>query len=798
MIKHYILIARRHLVKNRLLSFINISGLSLGITACLLMVSYVTHEMTFDKFITHADRVFLMCVRAKVGVDSLDIPYMNYSSGPVITQADPRVESFQRTFTPYSAVTIADPLRVEMKFREKNVLFADSSFFRFFPFKLRSGNVSTALSEPLTMVISRKAAYKYFGDADPIGKTLQYDNKYLFQITGVAEEPPSNSSIRFDFVASMESLRTMKATHSMNAPSRQIGYGEFATWLLLRNGQDKQAVQTVIQQVYEQDREPSSPVDRYYLTGLKDYHFNNKFHDTSNSQYLMVFSLVAILVLLLALVNYMSLATADSSIRSKEIGVRKIAGASAPAIRVQFYVESALYSLIAFSTALLIVLIFGGKIFSMMGLTIDFEFLLSPFLLSLFVLLFIFTTLIAGFYPSLVLSKLNPQAILGGSGVFRNNSALVREFFTVFQFSLAVALIIFCLTVNSQVHFFRHMSTGVARQNVIMIPMDDSSVNHFGAFSREISAIPGVKHTAIARYPLYGGIDRFPASAINSEPIQLSVILVDQHFIPLLELQWKQRPADPFYYRQAKRILLNEAAAKRFKFQQDAIGQNLQVFGDTYLKVSGVLNDFVFTNLKSAIEPLGLIVKGDSSFSWAKGGDACLFIKAEKGTNLPKLLSAVKTTYAKYNNTTPFSFEFLDDVFDSQYKAEQRLEKVLNICTILIIFIASMGLFGLMYFNVNRKLKEISVRKVLGANRVTIVVLMCRKLFAIIGLSILIGSPIAWYIADSWLQDFPYHVQVGWEIFMVTILGTLLISFITILMQVMRAVNASPVKNLKN
>jgi putative ABC transport system permease protein len=414
------------------------------------------------------------------------------------------------------------------------------------------------------------------------------------------------------------------------------------------------------------------------------------------------------------------------------------------------------------------------------------------------VLLFLVTTVIAGFYPSLVLSGLDPQAILGGRGFFKHNSATVREVFTVLQFSLAVTLIVYCLTVNSQVHFFRHSDTGVARDNVIMIPVDDSVFRHFGTFRNELAALPGVRQTAVARYPLYGETDMLPVSANHSATSSMNMISIDQNFIPLLGLRWRQQPADHFFFMKSKVMVINESAVSKFGFPPDATGQSVLIGGTSLYTIAGVLNDFVFTTLKSKIEPLGLLVQNDSSFYWASGGDARLFIKVAAGAHMPELLASVRTIYAKYNNTTPFSFEFLDEVFNSRYKAEERLEMILNMCTPIVIFIACLGLFGLTYFNVNRKLKEISIRKVLGAERGSIVLLMCRNFLVIIGLSVALACPVAWYAAHAWLQNFPYHVEPGWRIFAATILGVLLISFVTILTQVLKAANANPVRNLNN
>lgn len=798
MIKHYFLIARRHLLRNKLMTFINISGLSLGVAACLMMLSYVAHELTFDNFHAHGDRIALMGVRAKLGPDTADLPEMSYSTAPIVAKSDPRVQSFLRTYIPFSAITLADPRQPEVKYKEQRILFADSNFFSFFSFKLRAGDPNTVLNAPLTMVITRRAARKYFGDEDPVGRTLQYDSS-LFRITGVAEDIPSNSSIQFDFVVSVESLGRMRLRDGPNIGSgaNNIGFGEFHTWLLLRDRGDKTGVERVIQEVYQRLKDPARHIDHYYLVALKDYHFNHHFNDTGNSRYLLIFSLVAAVVLLLALVNYMSLATADATVRGKEIAVRKIIGAGAPAIRSQFYIESALYSLIAFLLAFVILVCFGRMAFSALNLNIDLGFIFSPLLLGLFLLLFLVTTILAGFYPSLVLSALEPQAILGGRGFFRHSSSTVRQVFTVLQFTMTVTLIIFCVTVNSQVHFFRSTDTGVARDNVVMIPVDDSVFKHFATFRNEIAALPGVSRTAVARYALYGGYDLMGVTANGPAMTPLHTIAVDENYIPLLGLRWKQHPVDSFFYEKGGGVILNEAAVGQLGFPPDAAGQSIKVMGTDRSEVFGVLKDFVFTTIKSKIEPLGLFVRNDSNYYWAAGGDARLFVRMQPGAHIPDVLASIKTIYKHYNNN-PFTFEFLDEVFDSRYKAEARLEMILNMCTPVIIFIACLGLFGLMYFNVNRKLKEISIRKVLGAERSSIVTLMCRNFFATIGLAVVIACPIAWYIAHAWLQNFPYHIEGGWLIYSGTILGTLLIAGVTVLLQVVKAANTNPVRNLSN
>ncbi|HXO74683.1 MAG TPA: ABC transporter permease, partial [Puia sp.] len=500
--------------------------LAIGIAASLMIMLYVLHERSYDRFHANARQIYSVFWIFKMGNSSVSLNGVNYVTGPAVKKADPRVANYMRVYKSYAKVNLQAQGQMGARFSEdRNFLFADSHFFDFFSFRLVRGEPGSVLSRPFTVVLSQRAAKKYFGEGDPVGKIIRYNGEYDLEVTGIAANAPSNSSITFDFVASVSSVESMKDLAWTVTPTRVQG-GSFMTWLQLK---DHTASAEVERTLGELSRDPGSkePGDDFRLIALPDLHLDMNFGDFPNAQYLGIFPLVAGLILLLALVNYMSLATARAATRAKEVGVRKVMGAGRIWIAGQFYTESALYAVLSFIVGLGLFFWFRGPFLNLLQLQIDDAFLLNPRVLLSFAALLLLVILAAGSYPSLVLSRFNPVTVLYGRLSRSRGGERVRKAFTVFQFTISMSLIICSLVIGKQMYHLRHVDTGVNRDNVVMIPFNKTML-HYEAFKHAVGTIPGIRGVATAQFPMYEGYNAYSASLPGSNrTIGLSAISVD-------------------------------------------------------------------------------------------------------------------------------------------------------------------------------------------------------------------------------------------------------------------------------
>ncbi|SDD21454.1 putative ABC transport system permease protein [Mucilaginibacter pineti] len=798
MIKNYIKIAWRYLQRHKLYSFINISGLAVGLAVCMLIMLYVAHELSFDSFHKNGKRIYALSETLSFGGNSVNCPSSSYVTGPQILQNDAKVEAYMRMYHPQNDAIVESVNMPGTKFGESKLQFADAGFFNFFTFKLSSGNAADVLSKPFSVVLSKAAAGKYFGNSNPVGKTLKIKTDsiaYTYQVTGIAENAPSNSTIDFDFLASASSLAAMpKSKAEMNRPG--IGNGNFKTYLLLKQPADSAHLSRSMKQLLITQSQAFAD-QKIILTGLTDMHFKLNFGDSANIKYLKIFPLVAGLILLLALVNYMSLSTARSTLRSKEIGVRKVSGASRKSIASQFYVESALFAVLSFVLAYCICYFFKNAFLNVLQLKIDSSFLYNPVIIAAMLALLTLTILIAGSYPSIVLSAFNPVATLKGKTSRQTGGIAVRKVFTVLQFAISVALIICGIIIDRQLYYFRHTDTGLSRDNVVMVPIGKNFGKHYLSFKNDVQSISGISNVGTANYPMYKGYGMFSVEPKNKKDPQLSLraLTADADLVKTLDIQWKNKPATTIGV--AKKIILNEAAVTKLNLSPvNAVGSYVD-FGFDKFEVVGIMKDFAYSSLQSEIEPLGLFIIDNKIADWGTAG-GCLFARIQPHTNVPSTIAAIQNLYKKYDQETPFNYIFMDDAFNAQYKAEDRLASIFGYFTIVTIFLASMGLFGLAAFTIEQRTKEIGIRKILGAGISSITKTLSADFLKLVLIAILIASPIAWWLMNSWLQGFAYRIHVQWWMFALAGGLAIFIAFITVSYQALRAAIANPVNSLRN
>ncbi|HVU55164.1 MAG TPA: ABC transporter permease [Puia sp.] len=797
MLKSYLTVAWRNLVRHRLYSFINIGGLSIGIGACLLILLFVVHEHSYDSFHQDADRIYSMYCKIKMGGDTVQFNGMSLNTAPLLQRSAPSVAGALRIYSSLEKKPVANPLSLEKKFGESRFIFSDSNFFRFFSFHLLRGHPDQVLTRPFTVVITKEMAEKYFGKEDPIGRSLRYDSAYTFEVTGIVDRIPSNSSVNFDFVASLSSRTRMTASTGEDNEG-DILFGNYATWFRLRPGASAGNVETTLNSLVRQSPFYKDMPFRIITYPLLGSHLGTNFSDGEGSRYLSVFPLVAGLILLLALINYMNLATARAALRSKEVGVRKANGASRSLLAGQFYIESALYALIAFALGAILFRIAQPYFYRIIGLTIDTSFIYQPRMLAIFAGLLLITILVAGAYPSLILSSFNPVIVLYGKLSRQTGGARLRKVLTVVQFFVSVVLIISSIVIGKQLYFFRHTDTGVRRDNVLTITLSRNMSDHYRDFERELAQIPGISGVAAARYALYKGYNLFNVTTEQQiMPISINGLEVEPSYFSVLGIQWKIKPYGSILSRD-KKIVLNETAVDKLHLPADPMGHTVRVGNDAVYTVAGVIRNFNYSSLHDKINGLCLFLHQDSLMMNDDMQHGVLIVKIAKGTNIPTAIDAIKHAYEARDISTPFEFEFVDDAFNAGYQAEDRLAGILDVFTILTILIACLGLFGLAAFSASRRSKEISIRKTLGAGVNNIIFMLTKDFIKLVLISILLAIPVAWYLLHRWLEDFAYKISIGWTVFFLAASGAVLLALLTVGMEAVRAAMTNPVKGLRS
>lgn len=789
---NYIKLAWRNLVKRKLYSFINIGGLAAGLCACMLIMLYVAHELSYDRFHKDSDRIYSLMEKIRLDKDTMQIERFNAATALSIRQQNAAVESYLRMGNqPGESIIIQNVANPDIKSEEPDTWFADANYFSFFSFPLLSGHKEEVLKQPFTAVVSATVARKYFGSTDVIGKPLRYNGKYIFQVSGVMADAPSNSSIRADILLSYSSMAGIASFRNAMAEERGFAGMFFKVFLKLDDPAHAAAVSRNIDRLIAARLDQGSAV----LTPMNRIHID--FNPGFNLRYLKLFPLVAALILLMALINYMSLSTARATVRAREIGVRKSLGADHRSIARQFYAESALYAFLAFCLALLLCQLLRPWFFNLLELRVDVNFLYHPLVLLIYAALLLVTILAAGSYPSFVLSRYNPVTILSGKMSRVSGGASVRKVLTVVQFGTAAVLIICSIVINRQLYFFRHAATGINKENVVMLPFHGSMGNHYQAYRQQVAALNGVQQTATARYPLYGGYDMwFVMGENNRPPMALSMLSMDRSLFALTGLQWKIPPADMTQLGMPGKMVLNESAVESFGFTGSPVGKYVKL-GDKEVEVIGVVKNFHYKSLHSAITPLGINVEEDNTALWGANSPGCLFVKVAPKQNMPALIAEIKKIYAGYDLQEPFSYTFLDDAFGRLYTAEDHLAGIFGWFTLLTVLISALGLLGLAAFSAEQRTREIGVRKILGASVVQITALLSKEFIRLVIIALVIALPVAWYLMQQWLQQFAYRIHLQPWMFVLSALIAALTALLANGAQTLKAAVRNPVNALK-
>jgi len=792
MIKNYFKVALRNLLRNRVFSFINIMGLAVGMTACFLIFQYVRFESGYDSFHTKADRIYRVVGDIKTPTETIHTGLTVTPVAPNLKKDFPEVEDAVRLGRDGILVH-----RGDVKFQEKNTVFADSSFFNIFDFPLLAGDKHTALTEPMSIVLSRTAAKKYFGNANPIGQKVQITGAALnATITGIMKDIPENSQIQADMLVSMSSW---KPVYGYPLQDSEWTNHNYYTYILLQPHTDARAFEKKLPGFMkrhhgaEADRlqmwETLSlePLRDVYLKSTRDGFVQGNIHNV------YIFSIVAAFILIIACINFINLTTARSAIRAKEVGVRKVVGAARTQLAGQFIGESVIICWMAFVLTLILSSLtlplfnqLAGKVISP-GLFSRGSDILGLFLLSTLI------GIVAGIYPSLVLSAFRPVSVLKGRFATTTQGLLLRKGLVVFQFTISIVLIVGTIIVNSQLQYMRNKDLGFSKdQEMVIFTNYDKNKD---IFKQSLSSIPGVLSTCYSSDVPGGGHNSAYSKVENKkgemQQTNLDGFFVDFNFIPQYGLKVvagrafsKDFPTDS-----TQAMMINESAVKMLGYTspQEAIGRKFSQWGRTGT-IIGVIKNFNYTSLRNSIQPFTLRIE--------PGGFGTISIKVATA-NLPATIKAIESSWNHAIPNRPFEYAFLDDKFNHQYDTDSRFGGLFLNFAILAIIISCMGVLGLASYSTFQRTKEIGVRKVLGASVSNIVRLLSIDFIRLVLLAFLIASPIGWWVMHNWLQGFAYSTPITWRVFALAGGLALLIVFATISYQAIKAAVANPVKSLR-
>lgn len=788
MIKNYFKIAWRNLLQNKTFSLINIFGLALGMTCSLLITLWLKDELNRNRFHANDKRIFRVMENQYY---SGDISTFESSPGILaenIVKDVPEIEmASQVLWEEQPLFTVGDV------FDKEKGRYVQKDFLRMFSFKLLKGDPATALARPDAVVISKNLADKYFKGQDPVGKMIKVDNKENVMVTGVLDAIPELSALKFDFLMSYDIWQ------KRNDWSKEWDNNGPRCIVMLKENTSVDKVNAKIKN-YIKTKKKDSNVELFLQNYGESYLYSNWDNGKQAGgriEYVRIFSVVAIVILLIACINFMNLATARSLRRAREIGVRKVIGAGKRQLVAQFIGESMFVSFLAVLVSLLIVALILPSFNELTDKHLSIDFADPAFLLTLLGLMII-TGVVSGSYPALFMSTLKPIVVLKGILKFKAGATYFRKGLVVFQFALSIVLILGMIVVYRQINYIHNKNLGFAKEDLIYMPLEGELGKNFMTFKNELLNQPGIKGVTSAQSdPLEVGSStqgvRWPGKD-TTKLILFSNNPITYDYIKTMGIELiAGRDFDPSYGLDTNNYLINEAAAKKIGYK-DPVGKELTMWGDKGT-IIGLMKDYHHNSLHVPIEPLILRLFKQS---WARdnGYWGNVLVRTEKGKT-KEAIASLEKTFKQFNPGFPFRYFFTDDEIMKNYKAEYTISKLSKYFAFLAIFISCLGLFGLVMFTAEQKTKEIGIRKVLGASVPGIIGMLSKDFLILVLIASALAFPVAWWMMNKWLQDFEYRISIGWWVFVVAGVTAMLIALLTISFQSIKAAIANPVKSLR-
>lgn len=798
MIRNYLIITLRNLLRQKGYSIINILGLAIGLAAFILIVLFVNNELSYDKFHDKSDRIYRVSVEGIIAGDALN----------VAVSAAPTGEAMMRDIPEIINVTRIDEFAqsIHFSYNDKNfyqegMLFVDSTFFDVFSFKLLRGNPSKALVNPYSLVLTEGLAEKYFGDEDPMGKAIRLNDKTNFNVTGIVADPPKNSHFHFEVLSSFTTqLKT-------NGEQAYENWGSLSlyTYVLLAKNADPKIVEQQFPGMYLKYMEDLSQLDNIkftpYLQPITDIHLHSnlmaEIETNSDISYIYTFMAIALFILLIACINFMNLSTARSMKRAREVGLRKVVGAFRKQLIFQFIGESLILSLVSLVFALILVEISLPIFNQLLDQQLKLGLFDNGYTFILLVGLAIVVGFVAGSYPAFYLSAFQPIKVLKGSLTGSNKKPTIRNILVIFQFSISVFLIICTGLLYNQLNFLQQKKLGFNTERVIVLPLrGDRLRDKANILKTEISNLSCVSNVSTSRFVPGRDMDGsgyVPEGYDENNPIIIFTNMVDHDYLETMQMKILDgRSFSREFSTDSTAVIINETLVKKLGWE-NPLGKKITTFrNDTTidLRVIGVVKDFHFRSLHALIDPSLMFIMPNHASN--------LNIRLQNG-NVQEHLESIREKWQEIEANMPFDYYFLEEDFNNQYKADQRTGEIFIYFTIIAIFIACLGLFGLASYNAEQKYKEIGIRKALGSSVQGIVFMLSKQYTKWVLIANVFAWPLAWYFMNDWLGNFAYSIQLSeyWWIFFIAAFVTMLIAVFTVSYQAIKAAFTNPVDAMK-
>lgn len=799
MFSNYFKIALRNIAKHKFFSAINILGMTLGVTASLLIILWVTDELGYDRFHNDFERMYQVGLHGKISGQDIRVSNTCPPMAQALVSEIPEVESASRLVPYYGSPAIKFEDRV---FAQEGVFYVDSNFFQFFTFKLMKGDPSTALTEPHSVVLTEETAQKYFGEDDPLGKLITIDgNETAYKVTGVAEKAPTNSHFHFNVLISAVSNSRLKEdiwlsnwmfTYFKIRPNTSVTSVESKFPALVDKyiGPEMERFMGVtMKQMEEQGGEYG-----YFATNIADLHLRATTRDnveaTGNITHVYFFSGIGVFILLIACINFMNLSTARSAGRAKEVGLRKTLGSLRKQMVAQFLSESLLYSSVSVILALFACYALLPSFNLLSGKQLGMEVLVNPVFIGCLLLLIIFVGIVAGSYPAFYLTSFNPVEVLKGKVRAGMKSRGVRSFLVVLQFFISIALIIFTVVVYEQIQYMHEKNIGLDKQNIMILPNTWRLGDNKETFRNALQQLPEVQKLSYTNnsFPGVNNTTIFRSAASEQDHI-MGVYYADYDHMDVLKFSLGEgRYFSRDFPSDSTAILLNEAAVKEFGLTEP-IGAEI-IFNNNErmerLKVIGVIRNFNFESFKTEVRPLSVRLTQNANN-----------LMIRYAGNPRSLIESVEKIWKTHAANEPFEYTFLDERFDNLFRDDERMGKIFGIFSGLAIFVACLGLFALAAFTSEQRTKEIGIRKAMGATSLNLTMILSAEFIKLVIIAFVPAAALAWYGADQWLAGFTHRTEISIWIFIISGIAAVGIAWLTVSFQAIKAAATNPVTSLR-
>jgi len=800
MIRNFIITAFRSLFKQKSYFFINTLGLAIGLTSFIFISMYVLHELSYDRFHSKAEHIYRIKVSGQMAGQEMDQAITAAPMARALIDDYPEVENAVR-IADFNAWLISYK---EKRFNEDGVLFADSTFFDFFDFKLIRGNPEKALTEPQSIILSEESAKRYFGNEDPIGKRLSVEqDTNFYTVTGIIQNCPANSHFHYDMIASMNSIR-----QSFN--NFWVDHNYY-TYILVKEGTDlkefEEKLQTMVTTyvgpqlkqllgITMEDFHNAGNYFGYFLQPLKDIHLHSNLQveikPNGNIAYVYTFSIIALMILIIAIINFINLATAKSASRAKEVGIRKVVGSSKQSLIFQFVSESVILAIFATIIAVIFVYILSPYFYNLVGHELSVSIFAGKWGIPFVILLALVVGILSGIYPAFILSAYKPVKVLKGSLRGGAKSGWLRSMLVVLQFTVSIVIVVGTLLVYQQLSYMQHKNLGFDKDQLLVIRRPDALKDKIDVFKKELLQNPLIIGVANSR--AIPGKDYSNNGFWKENDPQKNTYLLNQNWVSFEfpEVMKYELVEGRFFNKEfgtdSNAVIINESAVKALGIE-NPIGKNLlrpanREGGMYKLPIIGVLKDYHIQSLQHKIEPVALTVMPGN---W----EGYITVRL-KGENISETLAFVENKWYSFTSKQPFQYFFFDEDFDNLYKSEKQTGRIFIVFAILAIFIACLGLLGLIAYTATVRTKEIGIRKAMGASVQTIVNMLSIETLKLILISAIIAWPIAYFGIKYWLQEFAHRTNINPIYFLLATLITLLIGWLAISFQAIRAATTNP------